>query len=124
MSRIRGKDTVSEKEVFKYLRREKVYFQKHYEKAPGKPDIALPKKKKAVFIDGDFWHGRHLVETKERLPSKYWKEKIEGNAKRDQRNRRLLKKAGWEVLRVWGSNVKRKRPRQKTLDKVTNFLCG
>jgi DNA mismatch endonuclease (patch repair protein) len=58
MFRIWSKDSQAERIVFKYLRQDKKYFQKHYSKAPGKPDLALPRKKKAIFIDGDFWHGR------------------------------------------------------------------
>lgn len=43
-----------EKNVFSHLRKNGIYFQKHYNKAPGSPDIALPRKKICVFIDGDF----------------------------------------------------------------------
>jgi len=68
MSKIRNKETKIEKMVFKYLRENKVYFQKHYNWASGKPDIALPRKKKAVFIDGDFWHGRDYEKRKDSLP--------------------------------------------------------
>ena len=57
MSKIRSEETQIEQIVYRYLRKQGVYFQKHYKKAPGSPDIALPKKKIAVFIDGDFWHG-------------------------------------------------------------------
>lgn len=53
MSRIRSKETQAEKIVFRYLRQQKLYFQKHYARAAGKPDVALPRKKKAVFIDSD-----------------------------------------------------------------------
>ncbi len=56
MSRIRAKDTRIEKTVFSYLRKKKIYFQKHYSKVAGNPDIALPAEKIAVFINGDFWH--------------------------------------------------------------------
>lgn len=54
MSRIRSKGTEAERITFKYLRQNKIYFQKHYARVAGKPDIALPRKKKAFFIDGDF----------------------------------------------------------------------
>jgi DNA mismatch endonuclease Vsr len=60
MAKIRSKNTKSEVLVFNYLRKNKIYFRKHYDKVLGKPDNALLRKKKAVFIDGDFWHGRTL----------------------------------------------------------------
>ena len=53
MSKIRSKNTKIENLVFKELRKRKIYFQRHYKKCAGSPDIALPKKKIAIFIDGD-----------------------------------------------------------------------
>ena len=105
MSKIRSKNTKAEVLVFRELRRRGIYFQKHYGKAPGKPDIALPRKKKAVFIDGGFWHGYQFSKFKDRLPKEYWPDKISNNIKRDRRNRAKLKADGWEVLRVWEHKV-------------------
>jgi len=120
MSKIRNKETKIEKMVFKYLRENKVYFQKHYNWASGKPDIALPRKKKAVFIDGDFWHGYKFEKSKGRLPKKYWIQKIEGNVKRDKRNRAKLKREGWEVLRIWEHQLEKRE--EKYLEKINQFL--
>ena len=120
MSRIRSKNTLVEKKVFFYLRKNGVYFQRHYGKIPGKPDIALPRKKRAIFIDGDFWHGRDYGKTRERLPSAYWKEKISQNIARDKRNRKELKNMGWKVLRVWESQLKKQEAR--TLRRVIRFI--
>ena len=106
MSRIRSKNTSIENKIFSYLRKNGIYFQKHYKKAPGNPDIALPRKKKAVFIDGDFWHGWKFKERRNKLPKVYWRTKIENNMKRDNKNRRMLKKEGWELLRVWEHQLK------------------
>lgn len=120
MSRIRSSNTSIEKEVFKYLRANKIYFQKHYKNAVGHPDIALPRKKRAIFIDGDFWHGWRFNKNANRLPKVYWREKIQKNIERDRRNTRLLKKAGWNVLRIWEHQLK-KDP-QKTLNKIIDFI--
>jgi DNA mismatch endonuclease (patch repair protein) len=108
MSKIRSKNTKAEVLVFRELRRLGIYFQKHYKRAPGSPDIALPRKKIAVFIDGDFWHGYRFDKKKSRLPKKYWRAKIEGNIKRDRKNSLLLRKAGWKVLRVWEHEIEKK----------------
>jgi len=104
MSRIHATNTQLEKRVFKYLQRKRIHFQRHYSRALGNPDIALPRKKKAVFIDGDFWHGWKFKEKSQRLPKEYWREKIERNIKRDEQNKRALRGDGWRVLRVWGIN--------------------
>ncbi len=120
MSKIRSKDTKIELAIFRELTKRKIYFQKHYKRALGRPDIALPRKKKAVFIDGDFWHGRNFKKTKDRLPKKYWQAKIEQNIKRDKINRNKLKKDGWKILRIWEYEIK-KTP-EKSIEKVVKFL--
>jgi len=120
MSKIRSQNTKVENLVFYELRKKGVYFQKHYKKAIGNPDIALPKKKKAIFIDGDFWHGYHFKKLSKRLPKKYWLTKIEKNIKRDRLYRAKLKENGWKILRVWEHQV-RKNPDIAT-EKIVNFL--
>ena len=120
MSRIRSKNTSPERIVFHYLRSQKIYFQKHYSKAVGTPDIALPRKKRAVFIDGEFWHGYTLERRKDNLPM-YWSRKIIRNVKRDRLYRKQLKERGWEVMRVWEHELNA-RNRDKTLKKIHLFL--
>jgi DNA mismatch endonuclease (patch repair protein) len=120
MSKIRSKNTEVEKDIFKKLRRRKVYFQKHYKKIVGNPDIALPKKKIAIFIDGDFWHGYQFSKFKRRLPKKYWLPKIQANIKRDRLNRNKLKKEGWKVLRIWEHEIKKNSNR--AIEKIIKFL--
>ena len=60
MSRIRASGTEFEKLIFKELRKHGANFQKNYSKVIGKPDIAKPKYKKAIFLHSDFWHGWQL----------------------------------------------------------------
>jgi DNA mismatch endonuclease, patch repair protein len=102
------------------LRRNKIRFIKHYNRLPGKPDIVKIAKKKAVFIDGDFWHGWQFDLLRNRLPSLYWVNKIGGNVKRDRKNRQKLKSMGWQILRMWQHNLERKK--DKSLQKILSFL--
>lgn len=120
MSRIRSKDTDIELSVFRALKRSGVYFQKHYKKAPGKPDIALPRKKKAVLIHGDFWHGYRFKKWRRRLPKKYWVSKIKRNMERDAKHRRMLAKSGWKVLTVWQHQLKK--DFEECIKKIITFL--
>lgn len=120
MSRIRSKDTLIERTVFKFLRKSRVYFRKHYTKIPGKPDLALPRKKKAIFIDGDFWHGYDYLKRKKRLPE-YWRKKIAGNIKRDRKNRTMLKKSGWQILVIWEHDIEK--CQTATMAKIVAFLA-
>lgn len=67
----------------------------------------MPRKKIAVFIDGDFWHGYQFEKNRKRLPKKYWVEKIENNINRDKKNRAKLRRDGWRVLRIWEHEIKK-----------------
>jgi DNA mismatch endonuclease, patch repair protein len=78
----------------------------HYRRAPGKPDIAWPGRKVAVFVDGAFWHG-HASRHKPGRSGMYWDEKIERNVERDRRVDGQLCEAGWTVLRLWDFEIAR-----------------
>jgi len=106
MSRIRGKNTGPEREMFRLLRRQGVYFARHGRELPGSPDIVFRKCRLAVFIDGDFWHGRKLSSWRKDL-SAFWREKIEANVRRDNRDRRRLRSLDWDVVRIWGKDLAR-----------------
>lgn len=104
MSRIKGKDTGIELTVDSELRKRGLRFRKHAAHLPGKPDFAFPRKKVAVFVDGDFWHGYRLPRWRNTL-SPFWLSKIEGNIRRDKRNFARLRRMGWTVIRLWGHQV-------------------
>lgn len=108
MSNIKGKNTSPELFVFSELRKRRIEFVRHYNKVPGSPDIAIPSKRVAVFIEGRFWHGWGFDRLKPRL-SKFWQEKIEANRRRDRRNMRALKKLGWKTMRVWDHRLRKRR---------------
>ncbi len=124
MSLIRGKDTGLEKTVFAHLRKKGIRFHKHYKLLPGKPDVSVPAIRKAVFIDGDFWHGWRFSEWENRLSSEFWKQKIRNNIRRDKRNFAKIRRRGWKVLRVWGHRFSTKAKTQKVLERIEHFLTA
>lgn len=78
----------------------------HYRGAPGKPDLAWPCLRVAVFVDGAFWHGhpsRHRVGRS----GSYWDDKIARNIKRDRQVDSTLRAAGWLVVRAWDFEISR-----------------
>lgn len=105
MSRIRGRDTKPELIVRRLVHRMGYRYRLHRRDLPGTPDIVLPKRKKAIFIHGCFWHQHSNPDCKlARMPKSrldYWKPKLAGNHRRDQINQARLRKLGWEVLVVW-----------------------
>jgi len=111
MSKIRGKDTKVEILFRKALSAE-VYpkgyrYRIHYRKIIGSPDVVFVKRKIAIFIDGDFWHGRGYGKNGKTMRKKFWRDKIESNRLRDRKVNRQLKREGWTVLRFWESDVKK-----------------
>ena len=104
MSKIRGKDTSAELVFLQELKKRRIRdFKRHYD-ITGKPDFAFPRIKLAVFIDGDFWHGKNFSKWKRKL-SPFWLEKISTNIKRDKRTARKLRKGGWHSLHFWDVDV-------------------
>lgn len=69
---------------------------------PGKPDFAWPLEKLAIFVDGCFWHGHECGKNiSPQSNAEAWREKINGNRRRDRRVTRRLRQRGWSVLRIW-----------------------
>jgi len=124
MSSIRSKNTKVELLVFRHLRTEGVYFQKHYRTKFGvRVDIALPRKKKAVFIDGDFWHGRTIDKVMARRGANdFWTKKLQRNKERDKEQAQLLAANGWTFLRAWESEIVRKATQASALKRIKRFL--
>ena len=69
--------------------------------------LAILKYHIAVFVDGEFWHGKDWETRKKRLKRnrEYWIEKIEENMARDLRDDQLLMQAGWTPIHFWEKEV-------------------
>ncbi|MBI5287779.1 MAG: DNA mismatch endonuclease Vsr [Chloroflexi bacterium] len=106
MQAVRRRDTSPEIALRHALRDEGlVGYRVDWPKAPGRPDVAFPGRRVAVFVDGAFWHGRPDRVRPGR--SAYWDGKIARNRKRDLANDAALRQEGWRVLRLWDDEVLR-----------------
>ena len=104
MSRVKSKNTVPERKLMKALREKGVWFTHHRADVFGKPDIVFKRKKIAVFIDSDFWHGyKPLPETNK----EFWTEKLARNRQRDEDVNAKLKEQGWIIVRFLESEIKK-----------------
>ncbi len=76
----------------------------------GKPDFTFKKIKLAVFVDGEFWHGKNWFERKNdhKTNQEFWCKKIERNIDRDKEVNEELTKQGWTILRFWGKDIEKK----------------
>lgn len=70
-----------------------------------RPDIVFPGVRLVVFVDGCFWHGCQKHRSLPTSNASFWKDKIEGTARRDQQQVAWLEEAGWTVIRVWEHDV-------------------
>ena len=109
MSRVHLKRGIAETMLAKSLWHSGFRYRCNYKKLPGSPDIAITKYHIAIFVDGEFWHGKDWEKRKPRLKSnrEYWIEKIEENMARDDRNNQELQHLGWQVIRFWEKDVKK-----------------
>lgn len=123
MSCIHGKDTKPEELVRKYLFSKGFRYRKNDVRLPGKPDVVLPKYRTVIFINGCFWHKhegcRYFSWPKNNAA--FWKEKILGNVKRDQKNQEDLRNLGWRVLVVWECELKNE-SRMQTLERLEEYI--
>lgn len=115
MAAVQSKDTEPERRLGRALRSLKCRFRRYAKDVPGCPDFVFTRERVAVFVDGDFWHGRQwrlrglrsLASQFSRSPNRaYWIQKITRNVARDRKTTRLLKRLGWRVVRLWESEVK------------------
>lgn len=124
MSANKGKDTGPELILRKALRKVGLSgYRLHWKKATGRPDIAYPGRKIAIFVHGCFWHRCPYCDLP--LPkshSEFWSEKFKRNKERDVKKILNLEESGWKVLIFWECEIKK-----NSLDcakKVKNIIEG
>jgi len=92
-------------------------YRKNNKTVYGKPDITFKKHKIAIFVDGEFFHGKDW-ETKKKPATnpEFWEKKISRNMERDKEVNAFLEDAGWVVLRFWSGEVR------KELERVVGVI--
>ena len=114
MSAVRSKETRPEVALRHELWRRGLRYRKNDSRLPGKPDIVLSQARLAIFCDGDFWHGHNWairgygsLEKELKRYSETWANKILRNIQRDKDVNQKLEYLGWQVLRIWESDIKK-----------------
>jgi DNA mismatch endonuclease, patch repair protein len=105
----KSKNTRPEILLRQALHRQGARFRLHRKVAPGcSPDLVLPRRRTAVFVDGDFWHGcpHHYPIRRPSGPNTaLWKAKFDATRERDARATAIAEQAGWAVVRLWECEV-------------------
>lgn len=107
MAGIKGKNTKPELMIRSALHRAGFRFRLHKKDLPGRPDLAFPRHRAVIFVNGCFWHGHgcHLF----RWPStrrEFWEAKIGTTIHRDHNQTAALHEAGWRVGVIWECAIK------------------
>lgn len=124
MSAIRGKDTVPEMVVRRFLHARGYRYRLHRKDLPGKPDLVLTRLKVCIFVHGCFWH-RHpgcALATSPKTRPEFWSEKFQKNVERDLANIEALKTAGWNVVIIWECQLKNDSGTLPMLDQTLRLL--
>jgi DNA mismatch endonuclease, patch repair protein len=109
MSRVRGKGNKNtELRLIAIMRANSIGGWRRGSKLIGRPDFVFSRGRLAVFVDGCFWHGCPIHGTMPKQNARFWFEKIAGNRSRDRRVSRSLRSQGWQVLRIWEHELKRR----------------
>jgi DNA mismatch endonuclease (patch repair protein) len=103
MSRIRSKrNATTELKFISLLRAARLRGWRRNFPLLGKPDFVFQKQNLAVFVDSCFWHGHGCGRNlKPKRNAALWRQKINGNQRRDRRVARTLRSTGWHVIRIW-----------------------
>jgi len=109
MKKIRSKENKAEKSLRKALWNKGIRYRKNHKKFPGSPDILINKRKLAIFVDGEFWHGYNWQEKRQKIKAnrEFWIPKIERNIQRDEENNIALNHLGFTVIRFWENQIKK-----------------
>lgn len=107
MSKVKLKNGTAEQILAKKLWHLGYRYRKNDKRLPGSPDITIPRHRIAIFVDGEFWHGKDWETRKPRLKSNraYWIEKIEENIARDKRVDDQLRAMDWTSIHFWSKEV-------------------
>ena len=112
MSRIRSTGNRSTEKAFAtLLRAAHVSGWRRHQKLPGTPDFVFHMQRVVVFVDGCFWHKCPNCYRQPRTRKSFWVEKVQRNCSRDRRANKVLRAAGWRVVRIWECKLK-KHPNQ------------
>lgn len=103
MSRVRQKGTANEIIVRQALHSVGGRFRVNRRNLPGSPDISSERRRKAIFVNGCFWHA-HRGCPKATVPksnAEFWRDKLAANVNRDSRKIAELRRLRFDVLVVW-----------------------
>lgn len=116
----RARDTGPERTLRRALRASgHPGYRLNWRGAPGRPDVAYPGRRVAVFVHGCFWHRCPRCQLAlPRSNTAFWARKFELNRERDARTRDVLVARGWVVHEIWECDIRER------LDEALAVICA
>lgn len=113
MAAVRNRENRAEVRLRKALWAHGFRYRLHHRGLVGRPDIVLTTHRAVIFVDGDFWHGRALAEGGDAQLRQvirgsrfdWWRAKLAKNLARDTLVSETLRNEGWQVIRIWESEL-------------------
>jgi DNA mismatch endonuclease, patch repair protein len=113
MSTVRSSGNRADVMLRKALWAKGIRYRLYKKDLAGRPDIVIVSRRTVIFVDGDFWHGRGIIEngveafrlTMRTARREWWIRKISRTIQRDRDVTRALEESGWRVMRFWESSV-------------------
>lgn len=103
----KGKDTKPELILRCALRENGLAGYRLQWKVKGRPDIAYPGRKVAIFVNGCFWHRCPRCNLPiPKTHSDFWTAKFERNIERDREVYENLTSEGWTVITIWECEIR------------------
>lgn len=108
MRAIKGTETKEEIRLAKALWHLGYRYRKNNRKVFGTPDLTFSQLKIAIFVDGEFFHGKDWeTRKKPETNAEFWIKKIERNIQRDIEVNTYLESQSWKILRFWSNDIKK-----------------
>jgi DNA mismatch endonuclease (patch repair protein) len=125
MSRIKSCGTMPETALYACVRGilgRRWRVDKNVRRLPGRPDLLIPGLLLAIFADGCFYHSCPRHKHVPKSNKSYWIPKLQRNRRRDNTNRRALRRMGFTVWSFWEHDLK-KRTVERTALRLQRRLC-
>lgn len=126
MSRIRGKDTKPEMLVRRMLFAAGYRYRLHAKDLPGTPDLIFRGRRRAIFVNGCFWHSHHCPagSRKPGTNAEFWEAKRSRTVERDQQALARLADLGWTSITVWECELRDPDAVARTLQEALGPASG
>lgn len=110
MQAIKSKGSKEEVQLAKALWSRGYRYRKNDRSIYGCPDLVFRRHRLAIFVDSEYFHGKDWETERYRIKSNrnFWWNKIEGNIKRDNLVNEVLRAEGWNVIRFWSADVRKR----------------